>query len=203
MYDLNRLLIVDDDPAQLDWLELLLQEDYAITLAASGKEALSSLAAEMLPDLILLDICMPEMSGHEVFTSLRKQQRCRNIPVIFFTGLDDTETEVRCLADGAADYIAKPVAVDVLKARIKHMLRLTRRLDRQKLAALPEKLTEKEIALLQLMALNLTNEEISSQLNYSYGYVKQLTSRLLHKLSLASRRDIKRYLCGENPENGA
>lgn len=119
-----RILLVDDDPSNLFLLEeLLLCEGYVPQLAASGSEALV-IAAESIPDLILLDVMMPQMDGFEVCRRLREDVRLQGIPVIFLTALDDDDSRLRGLEMMGDDYLTKPINSKLLLAKIASILRL-------------------------------------------------------------------------------
>src|SRR5512133_392645 len=101
-----RILTIDDTPANLQLLATALAPDFAVQIATSGAMGLA-LVAKSTPDLILLDVMMPEMDGHEVCRRLKADPRFRAIPVIFLSALDESESESAGLALGAADYISK------------------------------------------------------------------------------------------------
>jgi putative two-component system response regulator len=111
------LLIVDDENANLAMLSRILCSEYALYAAKSGEAALR-LAACKKPDLILLDIVMPDMSGFEVIKILKENPATRHIPVIFITGLEEIEKE-KGFALGAADYIVKPFTSQTVRERVK------------------------------------------------------------------------------------
>ncbi|MBK6637955.1 MAG: response regulator [Rhodocyclaceae bacterium] len=117
------ILVVDDTPANLSLMSDILEDDYIVKLAPSGARALK-IVANALPDLILLDIMMPEMDGYEVCVALKTNPATRDIPVIFVTALDSTEDEARGLALGAIDYLTKPVNPAILCARVRTHLTL-------------------------------------------------------------------------------
>ena len=116
--EMNRILVVDDEPSNIQILAGILQEQYVVNAATSGAKALE-LAASQQPDLILLDMVMPEMDGLEVCKALKADASTAEIPVIFVTGMTDPENEERGLAAGAVDYIFKPVSPPVVRARAK------------------------------------------------------------------------------------
>lgn len=122
------LLIVDDTPANIDVLVGLLSPKYRTRIANSGKVALS-LCEKELPDLILLDIMMPEMDGYEVCQRLKKMEETKNIPIIFITAKGEVEDETKGLALGAVDYISKPIVPAIVEARVETHLEI----DRQRL----------------------------------------------------------------------
>ena len=119
------ILVVDDEPANLRVMKQILQDDYRLVFAKSGQEALR-LAEQKKPELILLDIMMPGMTGFEVCESLKAKAETSHIPVIFVTALDDDTDETKGFALGAVDYISKPVSPPRVKARIKNHLSLVK-----------------------------------------------------------------------------
>lgn len=125
----EKILIVDDLPDIIKAVTGSLRNEYDVISATSGKDALTMLDDE-LPDLILLDIMMPEMDGYELCRKLKEDERTRPIPVIFVTARSDIEDEERGLALGAVDYLTKPVSPTILKARIRTHLELKRHRDR-------------------------------------------------------------------------
>jgi CheY-like chemotaxis protein len=109
------ILVVDDQPANIHALYQLLADDCEVSMATSGAEALA-FCAQQLPDLILLDVLMPEMSGYEVCDRLKADPRTRGVPVIFVTVQGSADDEAEGFAHGAVDYIPKPF-VDVVVRR--------------------------------------------------------------------------------------
>ncbi len=120
-----QLLVVDDEPANLQVLRHILQEDYRLLFAKDGAKALE-LAAREKPELILLDVMMPSMTGYEVCAQLKATPATSAIPVIFVTALADVEDEAQGFAVGAVDYITKPVSPAIVKARVRTHLSLVR-----------------------------------------------------------------------------
>lgn len=118
------ILIVDDTPANLRLLSgMLVKQGYTVKLAPNGKLALMNAQARP-PDLILLDIIMPGLSGYEVCDQLDADPRTRDIPVIFLSALDQTEDKVKAFTSGGVDYITKPFQLEEVLARVKTHLRL-------------------------------------------------------------------------------
>jgi len=117
------VLIVDDEPTNIEILNRALGTDYEILAVTSGKEALE-IAAHQSPDLIVLDIIMPVMSGYEVLQNLKQSASLKEIPVVFITALDREDRETRGLELGAVDYITKPFNPAVVKLRVKTQLQL-------------------------------------------------------------------------------
>lgn len=123
------ILIVDDTPANIQVLAENLIKDYRIKVATSGKAALEMLVNAPLPDLILLDVMMPEMDGYAVCRHLKAHPPTSSIPVIFVTALNASSDEERGLNLGALDYITKPFYLPVVKARIRNHIRLKQTAD--------------------------------------------------------------------------
>ncbi|MDR3435688.1 two-component system response regulator [Telmatospirillum sp.] len=118
------ILIVDDSPENLTVLGELLQPLYEVRAATSGPRALQIVATPPRPDLILLDVMMPGMDGHQVFERLRADPATGDIPVIFVTGMNSTEAEMQGLKAGAVDYITKPIVPPIVLARVHTQLEL-------------------------------------------------------------------------------
>jgi len=112
------VLVVDDDPEIRELAGLILEGGgYAVRKAGSGREAIES-AAETAPDLILLDVNMPDMDGWEVLRLLKAHEVLRDLPVVMFTVKLEFRDKVHALQDGARDYITKPFASDELLGRV-------------------------------------------------------------------------------------
>ena len=122
------VLIVDDAPSNLAILTETLRAEFDVRIASSGIQALR-LVDESPPDLILLDIVMPDMDGYEVCRRLKARAATRNIPIIFLTAKGDVSDETMGLALGAVDYIVKPVSVPIVQARVRTHVELKRRGD--------------------------------------------------------------------------
>jgi putative two-component system response regulator len=119
------ILIVDDVPQNITIINALLKDEYHTRVATTGAQALALACAAQQPDLILLDIELPEMDGYEVCRILKADRVTREIPVIFLTAKTDQQDEVRGFELGAVDYITKPVSPPVLQARVRTHLMLT------------------------------------------------------------------------------
>ncbi len=119
-----RILIVDDEKMNLKVLADLLKDEYSPVLARNGEQALQHAFSETPPDLILLDVIMPEMGGYEVIKTLKNSDKTNNIPVIFVTALNSTLDEERGLLLGAVDYITKPYSPPIVKMRVRNHLRI-------------------------------------------------------------------------------
>lgn len=118
----NTLLVVDDMPDNLAFLVGLLKDDYKVLFAKEGATALKICQSATPPDLVLLDIMMPEMDGHQVLKSMREHPQSDLIPVIFVTAMTGVEHQLQGLRGGAVDYITKPVQPEILKLRVSNLL---------------------------------------------------------------------------------
>ncbi|WP_342246348.1 HD-GYP domain-containing protein [Pseudomonas sp. OTU5201] len=118
------VLVVDDTPDNLMLMAELLKDRYRVKAANSGEKALRLLQADPLPDLILLDIMMPGLSGHQVAEQLKLDPRTADIPIIFLTAMAAMEDEILGLKLGAVDYITKPISPPVVLARVATQLKI-------------------------------------------------------------------------------
>ncbi|MBF0460121.1 MAG: two-component system response regulator [Magnetococcales bacterium] len=116
------ILVVDDTPDNLSLMAALLKDIYRVKVANTGEKALKQAQSGHIPDLILLDIMMPGLSGYEVIRALKATPLTRDIPVIFLTAMCTEEDERKGLAMGAADYITKPISPPIVLARVKTQL---------------------------------------------------------------------------------
>jgi serine phosphatase RsbU (regulator of sigma subunit) len=112
------VMVVDDAPANIQIVNSILKDIYKIRIATSGAKALELAKVTPLPDLVLLDVMMPEMDGYEVCTQLKLDPETKDIPVIFLTGQTEVEDETKGFDVGAVDYIHKPFSPAVVKARV-------------------------------------------------------------------------------------
>ncbi len=120
-----RILIVDDEQFYIDLLVNLLSDDYDISIAINGEQALKRVKGKAHPDLILLDVMMPQMDGYEVCRQLKEDPMVRSIPVIFLTAMNNADDEIKGLTLGAVDYITKPITAPVLLSRVRNHLSLS------------------------------------------------------------------------------
>ena len=118
---MKNILIVDDNKLNLASARRVLSNDYKVIPVMRGEQALTYLENGEC-DIILLDINMPDMDGFEVLSRIRQTERGKNIPVIFLTADNDSETETRCFNEGAIDFIAKPFVPEVMLSRIGRVL---------------------------------------------------------------------------------
>jgi len=183
------LLIVDDEPANLSLLTHLLRPFYHVRAANSGENALRVATSEPRPDLILLDVMMPEMDGYTVLERLRKNPATVDIPVIFVTALTDLDDEERGLAKGAADYIGKPIKPALLLARVRTQLEAKQARDwmKDKNAALEAEVSRRMVEndLTQLVSIRalahlaeVRDPETGNHILRTQNYVRALALRL-------------------------
>jgi len=137
---LSTVLIVDDSPSNIRVMAAILQERYRVKTATSGQQCLD-MAIRHQPDLILLDIEMPGISGYETCRELKDMSETKDIPVIFVTGRDNIEDEEMGLRIGAVDYITKPIRPVILSARVDTHITLKRQQDRLLKMAMHDQLT--------------------------------------------------------------
>jgi diguanylate cyclase (GGDEF)-like protein len=134
------ILLVDDEAMNIEVLAALLAAEYDVVFATDGPRALA-LAETMLPDLILLDVMMPGMSGYEVCTRLKGNTKTAEIPVIFATILGDRDAETRGLELGAVDYVTKPINPPTVRVRVRNHVELKRGRDELRRLATTDTLT--------------------------------------------------------------
>lgn len=125
---LPKVLVVDDDPINLQILAQALSEFYQIIMASDGKKALE-LSLSQSPDLILLDISLPEMDGYQVCRALKNNSKTKRVPIIFITAHDSDESELKGLQLGAADYFTKPFKIPLVLARTAMQIDLKKKTD--------------------------------------------------------------------------
>jgi CheY-like chemotaxis protein len=125
----QRILVVDDTPSNIKIFNDLLKNKYGISVATNGTDALENATSKPIPDLILLDIMMPDMDGYEVCRQLKEIRRTKNIPVIFVTAKSEVEDESKGFEFGCVDYITKPVSPPIVLARIKTHIKLQQALE--------------------------------------------------------------------------
>jgi len=119
----NSVLIVDDEASNLISLTHILNTEYTVFAAKNGQDAIK-IAIEQLPDVIMLDVLMPDMDGYDTLAELKNIEETKQIPVIFITGLDDIDSEKKGLTLGAADYIPKPFNREIVRLRVENQLKI-------------------------------------------------------------------------------
>lgn len=188
---LPSILIVDDTPENLSVLGELLQPSYRVRAANSGRRALQMAHSAPPPDLILLDVMMPEMDGYDVLSELRADPYTARIPVIFVTAMDGTQDEEHGLDCGAVDYITKPIRPAIVLARIRTQLELKRArdllsdqnayLEAEVAHRLAENQLIQEVSIHALARLAETRDpETGNHLRRTQEYVRTLAKALQH-----------------------
>lgn len=166
---IHSILIVDDEPDNFDTIEALLPGDtYQLHYASCGADAIASLD-KFDPDVILLDVMMPDLDGIEVCKRIKLMSKWHAVPIIMVTALSGKEDLARCLAAGADDFITKPVSGIELLARVKSMLRIKRQHDRIKSFS---KLQRNNIH-------SLTNDLNEIRLDLAVGFPSEFNSPLI------------------------
>ncbi len=190
----KKILIVDDEPLYINILVDLLSDDYDTVVATNGKQALKR--ALDRPDLILLDILMPDMDGYEVCKRLKYDKRSCNAPVIFLTVQDELDDEVRGFEVGAVDYINKPMSPAIVKARIATHLKLSevcRKLTEENLTLLTEQ-RKKEIEIRRkekMAALGTLTSGIAHDFNNILGAILGYSELL--QMHLKDNKKLARF----------
>ncbi|EIE01097.1 HD domain-containing phosphohydrolase [Leptospira licerasiae] len=176
-----KILIVDDEAANLKVLKEILQEDYRLFFAKDGIKAIELSISEK-PNLILLDVMMPGITGHETCKKLRSEPSTSRIPVIFVTAMAEEEDEADGFEAGAVDYITKPVSPAIVKARVKTHLSLVRN----------DELKETRLQIIQRLGLaaeykdNETGLHVIRMSHYSQtlakalGHSEEIAEKILH-----------------------
>ena len=134
------ILVVDDEPVNIDLVCSALRDEYILKTATNGEKAIE-IATSVMPDLILLDILMPDMDGYHVCDTLKNNPNTQAIPIIFITGLGEADDEERGLSLGAIDYIVKPISSPIVRARVRNHIRLKLKSDLLESLAMLDSLT--------------------------------------------------------------
>ncbi len=130
----QKILVVDDERFNINVLVDLLKPEYKMMFAKNGLQALKAVQNKNPPDLVLLDIMMPEMDGYEVCRRIKSDEKTRDIPIIFVSAMGEVGDETKGLDLGAADYLTKPISPPIVKARVKNQLDRKRQRDELKAA---------------------------------------------------------------------
>jgi two-component system, cell cycle response regulator len=125
---MKKILVVDDESVNVELLMGLLSKKYKVETAANGKEALKKVK-DISPDLILLDVIMPEIDGYEVCRQLKSDKKTMNIPIVMVTCLTDRSDRIKAIEAGADDFLSKPIDRIELGARVKSLLRIKQYLE--------------------------------------------------------------------------
>ena len=136
----NSVLIVDDGKANIIALAHILSPEYTVYAAKNGRDAIE-IANEHAPDVILLDVLMPESDGYEVLAQLKSEEQTRTIPVIFVTELNNIEDEVRGLNLGASDYISKPYSPAIVRLRVQNQIKIVNQINKINILSVTDQLT--------------------------------------------------------------
>jgi len=137
----NSVLIVDDENSNIMALKHILGRDYTVYAVNNGQDAITA-AEKYPPDVILLDIIMPEMDGYDVISALKSSEKTQNIPVIFVTGLCDADDEEKGLALGAVDYISKPFSPAIVRLRVYNQVKMLNQFNTIERLSMRDQLTE-------------------------------------------------------------
>lgn len=182
----GKILVAEDERKILNLLQLYLEKNnYEVITAENGIEALEKIK-KFDPDLLVLDILMPEMNGHEVCKKIRKDKKYRDIPIIYLSSLTEKQSIVSSLELGGDDYLTKPFDPNELIARINAILRRIkgRQVTSEKQI---EELTYQEQKILQYMEEGYTNKEIALKLFLTEGTVKVYNHIIYQKLQVRNR----------------
>ena len=205
-----KLLVVDDQAFNIQILYQIFKGDYEVFMATSGAQALT-LCADQSPDLILLDVVMPDMDGHEVCRRLKADPHTRDIPVIFVTGHNYSEEESLGLQLGAVDFISKPVNATVVRARVHSqlMLRETLRQVQELNETLEQRVAQRTAQLeralenLKQSQDNLANSEAKATLSTLFASVShELGTPLGNSKMVASAMAEQTLSMAQDMENG-
>jgi putative two-component system response regulator len=183
------ILVVDDTPDNIDLMCAVLEDDYRTKIAVNGERALKIANSDNKPDLILLDIMMPGMSGYDVCKALKANPATRDIPVIFVTAMSEVADEQQGLGLGAVDYITKPISAPIVLARIKTQLSMKRvhdfLRDQNHFLETEIELRTREIVALQDVTIHTMaslaetrDSETGNHIRRTAHYVKTLAERL-------------------------
>lgn len=183
-YAKQKVLIVDDTPANIQILMETLKDEFAIIAATNGQKALQMAATDPIPDLILLDIMMPGLDGYQVCEKLKADEKTKGIPVIFVTAMTHEENEQKGLDLGAADYITKPFQPGLVKSRVRNHTELKRHRDHleELVRERTEELVRTQDATINSLATlaEYRDPETGGHIKRTRNYVKALAVKLKH-----------------------
>lgn len=185
-----QVLIVEDEEKIRSVVErYLTHNDYDVITAADGETAMYQ-AKKYIPDLIVLDIMLPDMNGFDILKKMRKIDALKEIPVIFLSGLQEAETVIEGLEIGADDYIIKPFDPNILVAKINVFYRRLHPEDQsstENIIEIFEQLTYQERKILQWIEKGYTNKEIADKLKLTEGTIKVYNHNIFQKLQVKNR----------------
>ena len=178
---MKKILLVDDEVDILEFLKYNLeQEDFEVLVSSDGKDALKKLSLN--PDLIVLDIMMPEMDGFELYQKIKSDKSSQDIPIIFLTAKSGETDEIKGLDLGASDYIQKPISPKKLIARIKSNLRKTVPTDKKNV----------EVEILKIGPLEIDVEKFSVRIDSKNKFFPRKEFQLLYFLASNPGKVMKR-----------
>jgi DNA-binding NarL/FixJ family response regulator len=199
----KKLLLIDDDPNLIllvkDYLEF---RGYNVDTAENGREALE-LLDNLVPDMIICDVMMPEMDGYTLVKHIREEPVTNRIPVLFLSAKGQSQDRVKGLNEGADVYMSKPFEPEELVAQVESSLKQIKRwengrhkgLEGAPTIVVPHnvELTPTETKVVQLVAKGMANREIANQLNVSQRTIESHVSNMLNKTSLNNRTELARW----------
>jgi DNA-binding response OmpR family regulator len=179
----KRILVVDDNADVLHLVdEALSAAGYTVTCAPDGRSALRE-GALVLPDLVLLDIGLPDIDGFNVYERLRKKPVALACPIIFLTAAGDIDSRLHGFEQGAVDYVVKPFHVRELIARVKVHLN-----EREPVQGdIPNPMTEREREIVALLASGKTYKQVATALKVSQSTIRNHLHNVYHKLDVVDR----------------
>lgn len=203
------LLLVDDDPTVLDFLCSVLEEHYRLIVATNAADGLVLASAKPKPDMILLDINLPDMSGYDVCNALKNLPGTKDIPIIFVTGRSEDVDFSHGFDMGAIDYIVKPINATVLKARVRNHISLLRKTQALETLALTDPLTKianrrrYDEAFNEEWRRSMRSKKVMSLIIIDIDEFKQYNDNLGHGKGdevLTQFGEILRYCCKRNSD---
>jgi CheY-like chemotaxis protein len=193
------ILVVDDVPENIDVVSGILRDEYKVRAATSGVRCIKIAESDTPPDLILLDIMMPEMDGLEVCRYLQSEEKTRDIPIIFITAKNEVDDVVNGLKIGAVDYVTKPVEPSILKARVKTHVRLKQvneqlrkdialALENAQLREDVERITQHDLKnplgiIMGFSEMMKDDAELSEDIRESAGYMEEAAYKMLSMIN--------------------
>lgn len=187
---MKKILVVDDEPANVELLRGLLSRKYDVETAANGKEAFAKVK-DISPDLILLDVIMPEIDGYEVCRQLKSDQKTMNIPIVMVTCLNERDDRIKAIEVGADDFLSKPIDWIELGARVRSLLRIKQYLEDL------EEIKNRYLELYDFAPVGyftFTHDGLIREINLTGGVLLGLARQELMK------REFKSFVAPENPE---
>ncbi|GEM_PF-102212 len=188
----QKVLVVDDQPENIRILMQTLQGQYRLSVARGGGDALRAIARSSPPDLILLDIEMPDMDGYEVCHRLKEQPEYSNIPIIFITSRTEVEDETKGFELGGVDYIPKPISPPVVRARVKNQLDLIKA-NRELREAQANLVQAEKLASLGSLVAGMAHE-INTPVGIAYTSATHLETKAREFADQISTGQLKRSL---------